>query len=61
MFLIGDNLQVHHIKLVQACGEPCLAQIELFCLPPCAPESNPDEYPNHDFNTALRMEPPEPR
>ena len=58
MFLIVDNLRVHHAKLVQAWVEPRAAQIELFYLPPYAPESNPDEYLNHDFKTALRLEPP---
>ena len=58
IFLIVDNLRVHHAKLVQAWVEPRRAQIELFYLPPYAPESNPDEYLNHDFKTALRLEPP---
>jgi len=58
VFLIVDNLRVHHAKLVQAWVEPRRAQIELFYLPPYAPESNPDEYLNHDFKTALRLEPP---
>jgi len=44
VFLIVDNLRVHHAKLVQARVEPRLTQIELFYLPPYAPESNPDEY-----------------
>jgi transposase len=58
VFLIVDNLRVHHAKLVQAWLEPRVEQIELFYLPPYAPESNPDEYLNHDFKTALRLEPP---
>jgi transposase len=37
------------------CGKE--AQIELVFLPPYAPESNPDEYLNHDFKTALRTGP----
>ncbi|WP_442770017.1 transposase [Zoogloea ramigera] len=37
-------------------GNPFLT-IELFYLPPYAPESNPDEYLNHDFKTSLRLEP----
>lgn len=57
-YLIVDNLRVHHTKLVQAWVEPRRAQIELFYLPPYAPEPNPDEYLNHDFKTALRLEPP---
>ena len=58
VFLIVDNLRVHHAKRVQDWVEPRRAQIELFYLPPCASESNPDEYLNYDFKTALRLEPP---
>ena len=58
VFLIVDNLRVHYAKLVQTWLEPRLAQIELFYLPPYAPEFNPDEYLNHDFKTALRLAPP---
>ena len=43
MFLVVDNLRVHHAKLVQAWIEPRIAQIELFYLQPYAPESNTDE------------------
>jgi transposase len=57
IFLIVDNLRVHHAKLVQQWVEPRQNTIELFYLPPYAPESNPDEYLNHDFKTALRLEP----
>ena len=57
VFLIVDNLRVHHAKLVQQWIEPRLDKIELFYLPPYAPESNPDEYLNHDFKTSLRLEP----
>ena len=32
-------------------------QIDLIFLPPYAPESNPDEYLNRDFKTALRTGP----
>ena len=32
-------------------------RIEMSCLPPYAPESNPDEYLNRDFKTALRSGP----
>lgn len=58
VFLIVDNLRVHHAKLVQAWVEPRRAQIEPFHFPPYAPESNPDEYLKHDFKTALCLEPP---
>ncbi|WP_313950612.1 transposase [Accumulibacter sp.] len=55
IFLIVDSLHVHHAKLVQQLAEPRQDKIELFYLPPCAPESNPDEYLNHDFKTSLRI------
>lgn len=58
VFLIVDNLRVHHAKIVRAWVEQHADRIELFFLPPYAPESNPDEYLNHDFETALRLEPP---
>ena len=57
IFLIVDNLRVHHAKLVQQWAESRQDRIELFYLPPYAPESNPDEYLNHDFKTSLRLEP----
>lgn len=58
VFLIVDNLRVHHAKIVKTWAEKHADRIELFYLPPYAPESNPDEYLNHDFKTALRLEPP---
>jgi len=47
VFLIMDNLRVHHGKLVSAWLERHKSQIEVFYLPPYAPEYNPDEYLNH--------------
>ena len=47
VFLILDNLKVHHGKLVAAWLERHREDIELFFLPPYAPEYNPDEYLNH--------------
>lgn len=57
IFLVVDNLRVHHAIKVKEwlCGKE--AQIELVFLPPYAPESNPDEYLNRDFKTALRTGP----
>lgn len=57
IFLIVNNLRLHHAKVVRAWLEPRTARIEVFCLPPYAPESNPDEYLNRDFKTALRSGP----
>lgn len=47
VFLILDNLRVHHGKIVAAWVLKHKDEIELFFLPPYAPESNPDEYLNH--------------
>ena len=57
IFLVVDNLRVHHARKVKdwLCGKE--TQIELVFLPPYAPESNPDEYLNRDFKTALRTGP----
>ena len=52
VFLILDNLRVHHGKIVAAWLEKNKEKIEVFFLPPYAPESNPDEYLNH----ALKMD-----
>jgi len=54
VFLILDNLKVHHAKKVAAWLEEHQARIEVFYLPPYSPEINPDEYLNRDFKTALR-------
>ena len=47
VFLILDNLKVHHGKLTAAGLEKHKDKIEVFFLPPYAPEYNPDEYLNH--------------
>ena len=44
VFLIFDNLKVHHAKLVTAWLAERKDQIEVFYLPPYSPEINPDEY-----------------
>ena len=54
VFLILDNLKVHHAKLVTAWLAERNDQIEVFYLPPYSPEINPDEYLNRDFKTELR-------
>ncbi len=46
VFLILDNSRVHHAKLVQAWVNENRDKIELFFLPPYAPECNPDELLN---------------
>ena len=49
VYLILDNLRVHHSKAVTEWVEDHKAQISLFHLPPYAPEYNPDEYLNNDL------------
>jgi transposase len=53
IFLILDNLKSHHAKIVaQWLGEH-KEQIEVFFLPPYAPEYNPDEYLNGNLKRDL--------
>ena len=49
VFLILDNLRVHHAKLVKAFLADKKEQIECFFLPSYSPELNPDEYLNGDL------------
>jgi transposase len=46
VFLVLDNLRVHHSKVVQAWLEAHREQIEVFFLPSYSPELNPDEFMN---------------
>ncbi len=55
--LVVDNLRVHHAKLVKEWLADKTDRIELVYLPPYAQESNPDEYLNRHFKTALRTGP----
>jgi len=47
VFLIVDNLKVHHGNIVKAWLAEHKDKIELFYIPPYSPELNPDEYLNH--------------
>lgn len=49
VFMIVDNLRVHHAKLVKAWEEEHKDKIKLFYLPPYSPEYNPDEYLNQHY------------
>ena len=49
IFLILDNLRIHHAKLVKAWTEEHQEKIALFYLPAYSPDLNPDEYLNNDF------------
>ncbi len=53
VFFIMDNLRVHHGKLVSAWLERHKSEIEVFYLPPYAPECNPDEYLNHALKLSV--------
>jgi len=57
LFLIVDNLKVHHAYKVQAWVARHQAALELCFLPPYAPELNPDEYLNNDLKQQLSHRP----
>jgi len=54
VFLILDNLRVHHSKLVKAWLEEHEEEIAVFYLPSYSPELNPDEYLNGDLKHCIR-------
>jgi transposase len=53
VFLILDNLKAHHSKKVAAWLKKHKDEIEVFFLPPYAPEYNPDELLNSDLKRGL--------
>ncbi|MDR1832394.1 MAG: transposase [Fusobacteriaceae bacterium] len=53
VFLILDNLRVHHSTKVPKWLEKLKAEIEVFYLPPYAPEYNPDELLNSDLKRGI--------
>jgi transposase len=57
VFLIVDNLRVHHAKMVQDWLAEHKGEIELFYLPAYAPEHNPDEYLNNDLKQTIKNKP----
>jgi transposase len=57
IYLILDNLRVHHSKIVKAWVEENKKHIELHFLPAYSPEKNPDEYLNCDLKQGLSMKP----
>jgi len=58
VFLIVDNLRVHHAKLVKAWLAEHVDQIEVFYLPSYSPELNPDECLNADLKAAVTTQAP---
>jgi transposase len=53
VFLILDNLKVHHSYMVKDWLEEHKTQIEVFFLPSYSPELNPDEYLNCDLKAGV--------
>ncbi len=53
VYLILDNLRVHHSKVVKQWIEDNKDDIALFYLPSYSPEKNPDEYLNCDLKHGL--------
>lgn len=53
VFLVLDNLRVHHSRKVREWLTQHTEQIELFFLPSYSPELNPDEYLNADLKARM--------
>ena len=53
VFLVLDNLRVHHSHMVRDWLSEHEDQIELFFLPSYSPELNPDEYLNCDLKAGV--------
>ena len=53
VYIILDNLKVHHGKLVEDWIEEHKDRIRLFFLPAYSPEYNPDEYLNNDLKQTI--------
>ena len=53
VFLILDNLRVHHSKIVKAWVAERKDQIELFYLPSYSPQLNPEERLNADLKQEM--------
>jgi transposase len=58
IFLILDNLRVHHSKPVKAWAVEHQDKIELFYLPSYSPELNPEERLNADLKHAIATQVP---
>lgn len=57
IFLILDNLRVHHAKKVKEWLAKRCDKIEVFYLPSYSPDLNPDEYLNRDLKSQLSKRP----
>jgi transposase len=58
VFLILDNLKVHHARIVKQWLAEHVDQIEVFYLPSYSPELNPDECLNADLKAAVTSKAP---
>jgi transposase len=58
VFLILDNLRVHHAKQVKSWLAEHADAIEVFYLPSYSPELNPDEMANADIKQAVTKQAP---
>lgn len=58
VFLILDNLRVHHSYRVRDWVRAHAHEIELFYLPAYSPQLNPDEYLNNDLKARVHSNPP---
>ena len=58
VFLMLDNLKVHHAKLVKAWLQQNKEHIEVFYLPSYSPELNPDEMLNASLKAAITTKAP---
>jgi len=57
VFLILDNLRVHHARKVRDWVEKRRGQVEIHYLPSYSPALNPDEYLNCDLKGELSHRP----
>ncbi len=58
VFLIVDNLRVHHAKPVKAWVQAHNDHLEMFYLPSYSPELNPEEPLNADLKQAIGKKAP---
>lgn len=58
IFLILDNMRVHHARVVKEWLKDYTEKIELFFLPAYSPELNPDEYLNCDLKAGVHSKSP---
>lgn len=57
VFLVLDNLRVHHAKKVKDWLADRADEIEVFYLPSYSPDLNPDEYLNCDLKAGVNAKP----